>query len=209
MTILNNKSVLIVDSDIGNVGSVYRALKNIGCNPIVSNKKKDLLSVTHIILPGVGSFDHGMEKLNKCDLSENIIKATMEKGIPLLGICLGMQLLATIGFENKQTKGLNLIPGSVEKLMIPDDFRVPHLGWNQVSHTSNNKLLKSIPDNKDFYFVHSYVFKSKYKKNVIGKTNYGKDFASIINKANIYGVQFHTEKSLKFGIKLLENFIKI
>ncbi len=203
------KNVLIIESEIGNTGSVSRAIKNLGYNPIISNKKEDILSSSHIILPGVGSFDKGISKLEKYDLKYNLIRAVNEKGILLLGICLGMQLLATTGFENKKTQGLDMIPGTIEKLNVNSELRLPHIGWNQVKFNNTNKLLIDIPNDKDFYFVHSYFFKPKFKKCELGFTNYGMNFTSIINKDNIFGVQFHPEKSLKFGIKLIENFLKI
>ena len=209
MIISKNKKVLVIESEIGNTGSVLRAIKNLGYDPLISKKKEDILSSSHIILPGVGSFDKGMAKLEQYDLSNNLIRAANEKGINILGICLGMQMLATTGYENKETKGLNLIPGTIERLNIDKSLRLPHIGWNQVKFNVLNKLTKNIPDEKDFYFVHSYFFKSKFKKYEVGFTNYGMSFTSIINKDNIYGVQFHPEKSLKFGIKLIENFLKI
>ncbi len=210
MIMSKNKNVLIIDSNIGNIGSVYRALNKLDYKPLISNKKKDFENVSHIILPGVGSFDYGMKFLKDYDLIESLNIAVKQRGIPLLGICLGMQLLASKGFENnKETDGLCFIPGSVEKLKISNDFKLPHLGWNEVHYKNVNPLLKEIPNGKDFYFVHNYYFNSFDDKYIVAKTNYGNEFPSIINKLNIYGVQFHPEKSLKFGIKLLENFLKI
>ena len=106
-------------------------------------------------------------------------------------------------------QGLDLIPGTIEKLEVNKSLRLPHIGWNQVDFNVSNKLITDIPDKKDFYFVHSYFFKSRFKKYEVGCTNYGMNFPSIINKDNIFGVQFHPEKSLKFGIKIIENFLKI
>lgn len=209
MTISKNKRILVVESEIGNTGSVSRAIKNLGYDPIVSKKKEDIFSSNYIILPGVGSFDQGIARLEKYDLKNNLIRAVNEKGIFLLGICLGMQMLATTGYENKETKGLDLIPGTIEKLEVNKSLRLPHIGWNQVNFNVSSKLITDIPNKKDFYFVHSYFFKSRFKKYEVGCTNYGMNFPSIINKDNIYGVQFHPEKSLKFGIKIIENFLKI
>ena len=205
-----SKNVLIIDSEIGNIGSVYRAVIKIGHKPIISNNKKKFNNVNHIILPGVGSFDYGMKTLQDHDLIDSLNTAVNEKRIPLLGICLGMQLLASKGFENnKETDGLNFIPGNIEKFKISNELKLPHLGWNEVYHNNENPLFKNIPNNKDFYFVHNYFFNSFDEQYVIGKTYYGTEFTSAVNKSNIYGVQFHPEKSLKFGIKLLENFLSI
>jgi len=209
MTILNNNKVLIIDSGIANIGSLYRVLKSLNYSPIVSRDKKNFLSCKNILLPGVGSFSEGMNKLIKYDLKEHIISAVQERGIPLLGICLGMQMLATIGFENEKTKGLNLIPGKVKKLEISKDYRIPHIGWNEVIHNNSHKLFFGIPKIKDFYFVHSYYFDVDNKNHILGTTSYDVNFPSIINKDNIYGFQFHPEKSQKFGMKLLENFLNL
>jgi len=208
MTILKYKNVLIIDSKIGNIGSLKRAISKIGYNYTVSNKFEKNLDISHIILPGVGSFDNGIKILKQNDLIHKIIYAVQEKGIPILGICLGMQLFASKGFENNQiTDGLNLIPGIVKKLETDSNLKLPHLGWNEVDQDSENKLFKNIPNKKDFYFVHNYFFEPNKKNHIIGKTIYGSTFASALNKSNIYGVQFHPEKSLNYGLQLLDNFI--
>jgi len=204
------KKILILDTDIGNVGSVYRAIENIGYRPIISNKKADFKAVSHIIFPGVGSFDHGMQKLLDYDLCNTLVETVIEKGIPLLGICLGMHLLASTGYENnKETKGLNFIPGKVEKLKVDAGYKIPHMGWNEVTHDENTMLFQNIKNNKDFYFVHSYIFQTQNEKDITARTTYGTEFVSAINKDNIYGVQFHPEKSLSNGVKLIHNFLKI
>ena len=208
MTILNKK-IIIIDSNFCNTGSVYRAIKKIGYEPIITKNAKYFSSASHIILPGVGSFDYGMQNLQENELGEQIRYASTQKGIPLLGICLGMHLLGKIGFENGKTKGLDLIPGSVKKLNLNKKYKIPHMGWNEVLFKSDNKIFNGIINKKDFYFIHSYYFEPDDAKHIIGVTVYEKKFASVINKENIYGVQFHPEKSLKFGIKILENFLKL
>lgn len=209
MTIFNNKKIIIIDSNFCNVGSVYRSIKKIGYEAIVTKNAKQFSSASHIILPGVGSFDSGMKNLQENELGEQIKYAATNKSIPLLGICLGMHLLGTVGFENGETKGLDLISGTVKKFNLNKKYKIPHMGWNEVFFNTKNKIFKNIEDQKDFYFVHSYYFEAKDQSNIIGKTVYGEEFASIINKENIFGVQFHPEKSLKFGIKILENFLKL
>ena len=206
---VQNKKVLIIDLDIGNVGSVYRAINKIGCKALVSDKI-NISGITHIILPGVGSFDHGMKKLIDKNLFDPIINLIKYQNIPLLGICLGMHLLSTYGYENnKKTKGLNLIPGKVEMLDLKKEFKIPHMGWNSVIKKKSSLLFNDIEDHKDFYFVHSYVFNPEIQNTIIAKSTYDKEFISAINYKNIFGVQFHPEKSLDSGIKLLTNFINI
>jgi glutamine amidotransferase len=209
MTISNNKKIIIIDSNFCNVGSVYRSIQKSGYQAIITKDAKYFSSASHIILPGVGSFDSGMKNLQENDLGEQIKYAASKKSIPLLGICLGMHLLGTIGFENGETKGLDLISGSAKKFNLSKKFKIPHMGWNEVVFDSENKIFENIENKKDFYFVHSYYFEAQDKNHIIGKTIYEKEFASVINKENIFGVQFHPEKSLKFGIKILENFLKL
>ena len=182
MTIFNNKKIIIIDSNFCNVGSVYRSIKKIGYEAIVTKNAKQFSSASHIILPGVGSFDSGMKNLQENELGEQIKYAATNKSIPLLGICLGMHLLGTVGFENGETKGLDLISGTVKKFNLNKKYKIPHMGWNEVFFNTKNKIFKNIEDQKDFYFVHSYYFEAKDQSNIIGKTVYGEEFASIINK---------------------------
>ena len=209
MTTLKHKKILIINSDISNVGSIYRAVKKIGHESIISKDPEQLAQVSHIILPGVGSFTKGMQNLNLHNLGEALKYKVLNEGTPLLGICLGMHLLGTTGYENGETSGLNLIPGHIKKLSLEHGYKIPHVGWNEVSYNIKNTLFNEIPDKKDFYFVHSFSFEPKNNSHAIATTEYDKKFISVINKENIYGVQFHPEKSLTFGIKLIENFINI
>ncbi len=208
ITSKNNKKVIIIDLNISNVGSVFRAIKSFEKNVIISSKVKDLAHATHIILPGVGTYENGMKKLNSNDLAKSLKSLVNIRKIPVLGICLGMQLFSTKGYENnKVTKGLDLIEGEVVKFDIKKNFRLPHVGWNSVNFLNKSALLSGINNNTDFYFTHSYHFLCKNEENMSSNTNYGKDFCSSIKKGNIFGVQFHPEKSLKNGIKLLKNFV--
>ncbi len=204
----NNKKIIIIDLNISNVGSVFRAIKSFEKNVFISDKVKDLAQASHIILPGVGTYENGMKKLNSNDLAESLKNIINIKKIPVLGICLGMQLFSTKGYENnKVTNGLDLIEGEVIKFDIEKNLKLPHVGWNSVNFLSKNTLFSGINNDVDFYFTHGYHFSCKNMDNILSKTNYGINFNSSIKKNNIFGVQFHPEKSLKNGIKLLKNFV--
>tara|TARA_B110000027_G_scaffold133334_1_gene161545 strand:+ start:1447 stop:2070 length:624 start_codon:yes stop_codon:yes gene_type:complete len=207
---LNNKKIVIIDSNIGNVGSVKRAIHHFGYQAIISNKHEDINTASHLILPGVGSFDEGMKKIHDNQIADVLIEAATIKNTPVLGICLGMHLLATKGYENnKETNGLNIIPGLVKKLKKNSEFKLPHIGWNQIVIKEKNKIFKNILDNSDFYFIHSYEFICEDEENNIGISNYCSEFSSIINQNNVYGVQFHPEKSLEQGLQIIKNFLEI
>ncbi len=204
----NNKKIIIIDLNISNVGSVFRAIKSFEKNVFISDKVKDLAQASHIILPGVGTYENGMKKLNSNDLAESLKNIINIKKIPVLGICLGMQLFSTKGYENnKVTNGLDLIEGEVIKFDIEKNFKLPHVGWNSVNFLSKSALFSGINNDVDFYFTHGYHFSCKNVDNILSKTNYGTNFCSSVIKNNIFGVQFHPEKSLKNGIKLLKNFV--
>ena len=211
----SQKNILVIDYQIGNVSSVINAVKKLGYKVKLSNKKDDFNKASHLILPGVGSFEVGMANIIKSGIKDIIIDYVRNKKIPILGICLGMQLFATEGYENAKghenktvTKGLNLIEGEVIKLESKSE-KLPHIGWNTVYFKKKNQLNKDLEPNRDFYFVHSYCFKCTNDSEVLGTTNYGSTFTSIIKKNNIYGMQFHPEKSLDKGLTLLKNFLEI
>lgn len=201
--------ICILDYGSGNVASVYNMLKFIKFEPEISNKKEKIKDASHIILPGVGSYKSGMDKIKKkipIDILENEI---LKKGKPFLGICLGMQILSSVGYEFGKYEGLNWIEGEVKKLDVKK-YVLPHVGWNEVKVESNNSILfKNIKIDENFYFVHSYCFDSYNKENVLATSVYETKFTSVVRKDNIFGVQFHPEKSQKSGMKLLENFLKI
>ncbi len=204
----NDKKIVIIDLNISNVGSVFRAIKSFEKNVFISDKTKDLAQASHIILPGVGTYENGMNKLNSSDLAESLKKLVTIRKIPVLGICLGMQLFSTKGYENnKVTNGLDLIEGEVIKFNIDEKFKLPHVGWNSVNFLNKSALFSGINNDVDFYFTHGYHFSCKNLDNMSSETDYGINFSSSITKGNIFGVQFHPEKSLKNGIKLLKNFV--
>ena len=203
-----SKKILVVDYRTGNVDSIIKAIKIAGYDVIFSSEKKDFDSISKIILPGQGAYDYAMSQLDKLDLRKKIIEYS-EKGMPILGICLGMQILSDYGSENNNSKGLGLIKGNVEILKeVPN--KLPHLGWNSVKFKDKkNKLFFNVPDDRDFYFIHSYYFNCKNKQNILATSKYNIEFPAIINNDLIFGVQFHPEKSHKNGLKLIENFLKL
>jgi glutamine amidotransferase len=203
-------SVLIVDYNLSNLGSIRRSLEECGVSPVVSDDPARLKAASRIVLPGVGSFTDGMANLREMGWDAALREAVREDGVPLLGICLGMQLLAGMGFEGGTVRGLDLIPGEVRRF-VPDDpaTRVPHVGWNEVWNASGNPLLEGIPDGSDFYFVHSYHFIPLHKEHVLATTPYCGGFVSGVGAGNILGVQFHPEKSGRPGFRILKNFLNV
>ena len=202
-----NKKILVLDYKTGNVDSVVKMVNMLGYDAIFSSDKEAFDKAKKIILPGQGSYNYAMQIKNN-NILENLEK-NKEENISVLGICLGMQILGTIGVESKKTRGLNLINGEV-KMMKNSPNKLPHIGWNTVKFLDEKeKLFENIQNEKDFYFIHSYYFLCDNKKNIIATTKYNEEFPSIVKNENIYGVQFHPEKSLKSGIKLFENFLKL
>lgn len=203
--------VLIIDYGMGNLGSVSRALEQFGVNPCISDNPADLETADRIILPGVGAFPDGMRHLTEAGWLKPLRETVLNENIPLLGICLGMQLLADRGFEGTEIEGLGLLPGEVRRLepTVPSE-RVPHVGWNDVIQWhAGQELLADIPDRTDFYFVHSYHFIPANPEHVAAMTPYCGMIVSAVANGPVFGTQFHPEKSSKYGLRLLENFLKI
>jgi len=200
------KKICILDYGSGNVTSVYNALKKLGFFVKISNKKHNIRDASHLILPGVGSFEQAMKKINATLPVEFIENQVFNKLKPFLGICVGMQVLAEKGYENKETKGLNWIKGHVDLLKVKK-LPLPHVGWNNLSKKKYFKILENYNEEEDMYFVHSYVFRCKNSKNVVATCRYGEEFSAIIQDENILGFQFHPEKSQNVGMNLLKNFI--
>ncbi len=201
--------ITIIDYGMGNVMSIYNMLKKVGQKSIISSKIPDIESAEKLILPGVGAFDLGMNQLEHMGVINTLNKKVVKDKIPILGICLGLQLFANQSEEGSGQKGLGWINAYVKKFNpVYDDkpIRIPHMGWNEVKVVKPSRLMQDMPPYTRFYFVHSYYIEAENKSDVLLTTEYGQVFTSGIEHENIIGVQFHPEKSHKFGMQLLRNF---
>jgi len=200
--------IAIIDYGMGNLRSVAKALESVGARVIVLSNKKDIFCAEKLVLPGVGAFSDAMQELKKRDLLDSILEH-IQNGKPFLGLCLGMQLLFEKSEEAKGVKGLSIFKGEVKRFK-KSSLKVPHMGWNQVKFSKvKSGIFKGIDDDSYFYFVHSYYARPRDKSIITGTTDYGLDFASSIQKDNIFAMQFHPEKSQKTGLKLLRNFMEM
>ncbi len=195
----------IVDVGLSNLGSLRHAVHCQGWDSVLVRSPSDFSGISHLLLPGVGAFATAMGRLDEAGLSESI-RQFSNRGRPVLGICLGMQLLAQWGTEGGQTQGLGLLPGKVELIQPTEGLRIPHVGWNEVRHTQAHPLLKGIRSDIDFYFVHSYRFSTTKMDIIFSMTQHGEHFPTVVGQRNVVGVQFHPEKSQKNGLRLLDNF---
>lgn len=203
------KKITIIDYGIGNILSNVNAIKKFGIDPVVSSDHEEIKNSDAIILPGVGSFEAGMNNLQKNKLTE-VIKIFAETGKPILGICLGMQLLFTYSEEGGLNKGLNIIPGEVKKFKEQEGLKIPTIEWKNLTFSKSDKLITGLHDKNEFYFVHSYFCTPSNPDNILAKAKFGDfEYCAIANKNNIYGCQFHPEKSRSEGLQIIENFIKI
>jgi imidazole glycerol-phosphate synthase subunit HisH len=204
--------IVIIDYGMGNLRSVQKAFEKFCSNVVVSSSAKDILNADKIILPGVGAFKVAMDELKKKDLI-NPIKISIEKGKPFLGICLGLQLLFSESEEGGKIKGLDIIKGKVKRFKEKKGLKIPHMGWNNIKtqrhQGTGTQVLNGVKDGSYVYFVHSYYVAPKDKDVILCETDYGEDFTSGICKDNIYGFQFHPEKSQSAGLKIVENFARL
>lgn len=202
--------VLIIDYGMGNLHSVANAFAALGCEATISNRPEDLHRAKRVVLPGVGAFGDGMHNLQTAGWVEVLEEEVRRGKKPFLGLCLGMQLLATKGLEHGTHEGLNWIPGVVERIQCDDPtIRVPHIGWNDVQFIKKDHLYAGMGDSQVFYFVHSYILRPENPSIVTGMCSYGIEFAASLEAGNVYATQFHPEKSHKAGIKLLMNFLNM
>src|SRR6056300_143378 len=207
-------NVTIVDYNSGNISSVINSFKEVAKEKIkieVSSKPDEIKSSDKIVLPGQGSFKSCFDALNSIDgLVDAVNEFTIINKKPLLGICVGLQMFADIGCEEIETKGLGWISGEVSKIdNQKGKYKLPHIGWNEINILKNNKIFKDIENNSHMYFVHSYEFIPKDKNVITATTDYSSNIVCSIEKENIFGTQFHPEKSDKIGLKIIDNFIKL
>jgi imidazole glycerol-phosphate synthase subunit HisH len=202
--------VVIVHYGLGNPGSVVNMLKRIGASAMVSEDLEVIAKAEKIIFPGVGHFDRAMERIHSSELRQVLDNKALKEKVPLLGICLGMQLL-TRGSEEGSQSGLGWIPADTKRFRLDPalKLKVPHMGWNQVRVATSSRLTEGFDSEYRFYFVHSYYVSVDDERHSILKAHHGIDFDAGIQNDNIFGVQFHPEKSHRFGMKLLENFVKL
>lgn len=198
----------IVNYGMGNVGSVRRALERLGITAIILTDPAGLAEMNRFIIPGVGSFADAMSNLVEKGWREEIRRQVLDHAKPVLGICLGMQLLASRGTEHGDTEGLDLVPGTVKDLgELGCTLRIPHVGWNELSGVMDHPLLTGVPDGTDCYFVHSFAFEADVATDVVAVTDYGMPVAAAIARGNAMGLQHHPEKSAGAGLRQLRNFL--
>lgn len=201
-------TIAIINYGMGNLFSIEKRLKRMGVETIVTSNAADLMRADKFILPGVGHFGKAMQQLQQLDLIEPLQDLVLQQKKPILGICLGMQLLANYS-EEGETKGLGWINADVKRFQINDSkkYKIPHTGWNEVIPQKSSPLFENCVAPMEFYFVHSYYFNCAEEQDVLALSNHEKNFVCAVQKSNIFGVQFHPEKSHEIGNTLLKNFI--
>ena len=203
--------ITIIDYGVGNVFAFQNVFKRLNIPSKIAKCENDLMGSSKLILPGVGHFDYAMSQLNKSGMRNRLDELVLIEKIPVIGICVGMQMMAHKSDEGT-LDGLCWIDGCVKKFdeaAINHHTKLPHMGWNDVIHNKNHPLYKGLEHDSIFYFLHSFYFKCSNQKHIISKTDYGGNFASSFQHDNIYGIQFHPEKSHSYGERLLENFAKL
>ena len=202
--------IVLIDYGMGNLNSVKRKLDRLKTDSLISRDEKEILSADKLIIVCVGHFAKAMKNIEDLNLIDALNEVVLIKKKPILGICLGMQLMATQS-EEGDCSGLNWIEAEVKRMEVNDPikFKVPHTGWNEIKQKKQSSLMKDIPNNAEFYFVHAYYFEPKNTDYVLNETDYAFNFTSAVEKENIFGVQYHPEKSHDVGEILLNNFIRI
>jgi len=203
--------ITLIDYGVGNIFAFQNVYKRLNIPTKIAKKHEDLLDAKKLILPGVGSFDYAMAQLNASGMREKLDELVLEKRVPVIGICVGMQMMGNKSEEGKLA-GLKWIDSEILKFderLIQQRTKLPHMGWNDVSPVKNHPLFVGLEKDAIFYFLHSFYFKCNNPTNSIAVTNYGLSFSSAVNNDNIYGIQFHPEKSHQYGEKLLHNFANL
>jgi glutamine amidotransferase len=201
-------SITIVDYGMGNLRSVQKALERLGTEAVITSDAQQIAEAEKVILPGVGAFRDAIQALHDYQLVE-VIKDTASAGKPFLGICLGLQLLFDVSYEDGEFQGLGIVPGKVTRFELPAELKIPHMGWNQLHTTTDNPLLNDIRRDAWFYFVHSYYVQPDDESWTAATTDYGGEFVSIVARDNVFATQFHPEKSQSEGLQLLRNFVAL
>ena len=200
--------VAIIDYDAGNIKSVEKALLHLGEEVIITRDREQILNSDKVILPGVGAFGDAMEKLRSYGL-DKVIYEVVERKIPFLGICLGLQLLFEKSDETPGVKGLGILPGEILRIPDKEGIKIPHMGWNSVKIKENTRIFKDVPQDSYVYFVHSYYLKAGREEDVAATTEYSTLIHAAVEHDNVFACQFHPEKSSEIGLKILKNFVEL
>lgn len=198
--------ITIVDYDAGNLKSVEKALDFLGEKPVITREKEEILKADKVILPGVGAFGDAMEKLHQYGLVD-VLREVAQKGTPLLGICLGLQLFFESSEESPGVEGLGICKGKILRIPDQEGLKIPHMGWNSLHYDNPGRLFEGIPENSYVYFVHSYYLKAENPSDVAATADYIVDFHAAVEHENIFATQFHPEKSGEVGLQILRNFV--
>ncbi len=200
--------IAIVDYDAGNIKSVEKALQYLGEEPVVTRDKELLMKADKVIVPGVGAFGDAMEKMTQYELVE-VLREIADKGTPILGICLGLQLFFGSSEESQGVEGLSLLKGKIVRIPDAEGFKIPHMGWNSIQINPNSRLFKGVADGSYVYFVHSYYLQADHEEDVAATTNYIVKIHAAAERGNVFATQFHPEKSGEIGLRILKNFIEL
>jgi imidazole glycerol-phosphate synthase subunit HisH len=200
--------IAIIDYQMGNLRSVQKAFERVGHAAAITADPKVLEQADHVVLPGVGAFADAIAEIRRRELIEPI-RTAIASGKPFLGICLGLQMLFDVGYEDGVHEGLGVIPGEVRRFDVPAEYKVPHMGWNNVKQRRPAPIFQGIADNAHFYFVHSYYVVPKHESVIAGEASYPEPFCAAIWRDNLFATQFHPEKSQAAGLQLLKNFAEL
>lgn len=200
--------IAIIDYDAGNIKSVEKALIALGQEVVITSDKEEILKADKVILPGVGAFGDAMENLKRTGLDQ-VVKEVAQRGIPFLGICLGLQLLFESSDEAPGVEGLGILKGKILRIPDQEGLKIPHMGWNSLHLENNGRLFKGIEENAYVYFVHSYYLKAEDEQSVKASTEYSTHIHASVEQGNVFACQFHPEKSSDVGLKILKNFVEL